>query len=64
MRYKEIVKKLKSLCNPGNIAGMARFGINPCNALEIRKIDSKSARWIANDTIRELRSEKVQKRLS
>jgi 3-methyladenine DNA glycosylase AlkD len=33
-------------------------------ALEIRKIDSKSARWIANDAIRELRSEKVKKRLS
>jgi 3-methyladenine DNA glycosylase AlkD len=30
---------------------------------EIRKIDSKSARWIANDAIRELSSEKVQNRL-
>ena len=30
---------------------------------EIQKIDSKSARWIANDAIRELSSEKVQKRL-
>ena len=31
-------------------------------AEEIKKIDSKSARWIANDAIRELKSEKVQKR--
>ena len=31
---------------------------------EIQKIDSKSARWIANDAIRELTSEKVQKRLA
>jgi len=33
-------------------------------ALEIQKIDSKNARWIANDALRELRSKKVQKRLS
>ena len=32
-------------------------------AKEIQKIDSKSAKWIANDAIRELRSEKVQERL-
>jgi len=32
-------------------------------AREIQKIDSKSARWIASDAIRELTSEKVQKRL-
>ena len=32
-------------------------------AYEIKKIDSKSARWIANDAIRELESEKVQSRL-
>ncbi len=30
---------------------------------EIKQIDSKSARWIANDAIRELASEKVQLRL-
>ena len=30
---------------------------------EIRKIDSKSAKWIARDAIRELSSEKVQNRL-
>ncbi len=32
-------------------------------AKEIKEIDSKSARWIANDAIRELTSEAVQKRL-
>jgi hypothetical protein len=30
---------------------------------EILNFDSKSARWIANDAIRELSSEKVQNRL-
>jgi len=30
---------------------------------EIRQLDSKAARWIANDAIRELKSEGVQKRL-
>ncbi len=32
-------------------------------AEKIKKIDSKSARWIANDAIRELSSEKIQLRL-
>jgi 3-methyladenine DNA glycosylase AlkD len=32
-------------------------------AKEIQGIDSKSARWIASDTIRELESDKVQERL-
>ena len=32
-------------------------------AEEIQKIDAKSAKWIAADTLRELKSEKVQKRL-
>jgi 3-methyladenine DNA glycosylase AlkD len=32
-------------------------------AEEIKQIDAKSARWIAADAIRELTSEKVQKRL-
>jgi 3-methyladenine DNA glycosylase AlkD len=35
MRYKKIIEKLKSLHNPESIAGMARFGINPHNALGI-----------------------------
>jgi len=33
-------------------------------AKEIKKIDSKSAKWIAADAIRELESEQVQKRLN
>ena len=33
-------------------------------AREIHQIDSKSARWIASDAIRELTNEAVQKRLS
>ena len=28
-RYEIIITKLKSLSNPANVAGMARFGINP-----------------------------------
>jgi len=32
-------------------------------AYEIKEIDSKSARWIASDAIRELESEKIQERL-
>ncbi len=32
-------------------------------AEEINKIDSKSAKWIAKDALRELKSEKVEKRL-
>jgi hypothetical protein len=30
---------------------------------EIQKIQSKSAKWIASDALRELESEKVQERL-
>jgi len=33
-------------------------------AEEIHKIDSKSARWIASDALRELKSEKLQKRFN
>ncbi len=33
-------------------------------AKEIQKIDSKAARWVASDVIRELQSEKVQARLA
>ncbi|MEN4017771.1 MAG: DNA alkylation repair protein [Methanobacterium sp.] len=32
-------------------------------AEEIKKIDSKSAKWIAKDALRELKSEKIQKKL-
>jgi 3-methyladenine DNA glycosylase AlkD len=31
MQYKEILDKLKSLSNPENVVGMARYGINPEN---------------------------------
>ncbi|MBM2838959.1 MAG: alkylation repair protein [Deltaproteobacteria bacterium] len=31
MNFNQIIKKLKSLNNPENVAGMARFGINPNN---------------------------------
>jgi 3-methyladenine DNA glycosylase AlkD len=33
-------------------------------ATELKRIDSKSARWIARDALRELRSDKIQKRLA
>jgi len=32
-------------------------------AREIRRLDSKAARWVASDAIRELESESIQKRL-
>jgi len=35
MNYDEIIKKLKSLANPKNLAGMARFGINSKNTLGV-----------------------------
>lgn len=35
MEYRQIIKKLKSLANPKNVAGMARFGINPRNTLGV-----------------------------
>lgn len=35
MSYEEVLKKLKSLANPKNVAGMARFGINPKNTLGV-----------------------------
>lgn len=31
MRYKEVLRKLKSLSNPEAVEGMARYGINPNN---------------------------------
>jgi 3-methyladenine DNA glycosylase AlkD len=35
MKYTEIITRLKSMRNPENIAGMARYGIKPKNALGI-----------------------------
>jgi len=46
MEYKEVVSTLKSMANPDNIAGMARFGINAENTLgismpELRKLGKR-----------------------
>ena len=35
MDYSEILKKLKSLSDPKNVAGMVKFGINPKNTLGV-----------------------------
>jgi 3-methyladenine DNA glycosylase AlkD len=35
MEYQEVVRRLKREANPGNVAGMARFGINPEGTLGI-----------------------------
>lgn len=35
MNYQRIVKKLKAQANPRNVAGMAKFGINPNNTLGV-----------------------------
>jgi 3-methyladenine DNA glycosylase AlkD len=35
MEYAEILARLRALANPDNVAGMARFGINPENTLGI-----------------------------
>jgi 3-methyladenine DNA glycosylase AlkD len=34
-RLEETINTLKSMANPHNVAGMARFGINPANALGV-----------------------------
>ena len=35
MQTREVIKRLKTWANPGNVAGMARFGINPQNTLGV-----------------------------
>jgi 3-methyladenine DNA glycosylase AlkD len=35
MRCEEVLKRLKAFANPANVAGIARFGINPENTLGI-----------------------------
>jgi 3-methyladenine DNA glycosylase AlkD len=35
MQSREVIKRLKTWANPENVAGMARFGINPQNTLGI-----------------------------
>ena len=48
--YEEIIEKLKSMANPVNVAGMARFGINPKNTLGISVKDlRKIAKEIGHD---------------
>lgn len=50
MHYQEIIKKLKSFSNPKNVAGMARFGINPENTLGVSiPILRKLAKEIGKD---------------
>lgn len=66
MDCKEVLKKLKSLSNRKNVAGMARFGINPKNTLGVsvsnlrnlaKKIgkDHKLAQKLWNSKIHEAR---------
>jgi 3-methyladenine DNA glycosylase AlkD len=35
LQYDDIIEQLKSQANPANVAGMARFGINPQNTLGV-----------------------------
>jgi 3-methyladenine DNA glycosylase AlkD len=35
MNYKEVIKELRAHANPENVAGMARYGINPDNTLGV-----------------------------
>ncbi len=35
MRYEDVIQRLKSMANPDNVAGMARFGINSEGTLGI-----------------------------
>jgi 3-methyladenine DNA glycosylase AlkD len=48
--YEQIIERLKSMANPVNVAGMARFGINPKNTLGISVKDlRKIAKEIGHD---------------
>ena len=70
----EVLKILQAKARPDQLEGMARFAIAGEGRLsvpvpemrklakEIGKIDSKAARWIAKDAIRELESDAVQQR--
>src|SRR4030066_2443834 len=56
MKYEEVIKQLKSLSNPVNVVGMARFGINPKTALGInvpvlRKMAGKIRRSIKESKV-------------
>jgi len=58
MNYSEVIKKLESLKNPKNVAGMARFGIKPKTKVygipipELRKIVSMVSPSRIHDTAR------------
>jgi len=63
MNLDQIVGNLKNLANPDNAAGMARYGIGTEGCLGVpmpvlRKMDTRSARWIAADALRELTAQK------
>ena len=50
MQYSEIIQKIKSLANPKNVEGMARFGINPANTYGVSiPVLRKMAREIGRD---------------
>lgn len=50
MQYNEIIQKIKSLANPQNVAGMARFGINSANTYGVSiPILRKMAREVGRD---------------
>ena len=52
-----------ALRNIGKFRNQNLYKLAVETANEIKKIDSKSAKWIANDALRELKSEKIIKRL-
>ena len=50
MQYNEIIQKIKSLANPKNVEGMARFGINPANTYGVSiPVLRKMAKEIGKD---------------
>ena len=50
MQYNEIIQRIKSLANPKNVEGMARFGINPTNTYGVSiPILRKMAREVGRD---------------
>jgi 3-methyladenine DNA glycosylase AlkD len=50
MEYETVIRQLKAMRNPANVAGMARFGINPENTLGISVYDlRKMAKEMGTD---------------
>jgi 3-methyladenine DNA glycosylase AlkD len=62
---RNFVKKAVSwtLREIGKMRNKHLYNLSIQTAEEIKKIDSKSARWIASDALRELRSEPIRKRI-